>query len=161
MTLKRTLKSKIKRIIVKLLRLNNSPPEIALGVAIGVFIAILPVYGLHTVLVVIAAILVRPANKIAILAGTNISLPPTLPFITWAGYEMGRFILRNGYPALNWADFKNVNFQKILDIYPTLFAGSVVLGLICAVIFYFLTLNFVIKFKEKRAAAKEKILRKR
>lgn len=159
--MKRKLKSKIKRTIVKLLRLNNSPPEIALGVSIGVFIAILPVYGLHTVLVIIAAILVRPANKIAILAGTNISLPPTLPFITWAGYEIGRVLLKNGYPSLSWSDFKNVNFQKILNIYPTLFIGSVILGLLCAFLFYFLTLYFVIKFKEKRALAKDKMKQKK
>ncbi len=43
-----TLKEWIKR----LLKLHSSPYEIALGVAIGVFIAILPLYGLHTVLVI-------------------------------------------------------------------------------------------------------------
>ncbi|MDD5253070.1 MAG: DUF2062 domain-containing protein [Candidatus Omnitrophota bacterium] len=132
------MKWKYKKLAVRLLRLNNSPHEIALGVAIGVFIGILPVYGLHTILVVIAAILVRPANKIAIFLGTSISLPPTVPPITWAGYEIGRFIFKGRFEPLSWSVFKNITFQKICSFYQPLFLGSVVLGIICAVIFYFI-----------------------
>lgn len=144
------MKRKLKETIARLLHFNTTPREIALGTAIGVFIAILPVYGLHTVMVVIAAILVRPANKIAILLGTNVSLPPTVPFITWAGYEIGRFILRDSFPPLRWADFKNITLKKIISLYPPLFVGSAVLGIICAVIFYFAVLYFAVKIKRKR-----------
>ena len=76
---------------------DNDPSEVALGVAIGVFIAILPLYGLHTILVLTAAFFIRRANVIAMLVGTNISLPPTVPFITWAGYNIGRLMLGNKY----------------------------------------------------------------
>ena len=44
--------------LVRFLKAHNDPHEIALGVAIGSFIAILPLYGLHTALCVIAAILI-------------------------------------------------------------------------------------------------------
>ncbi|MBM3245168.1 MAG: DUF2062 domain-containing protein [Candidatus Omnitrophica bacterium] len=147
------MKRKYKKVLVKLLRLNNTPAEIALGVAIGVFIAILPLYGFHTLLVLIAALLVRPANKIAMLVGTNISLPPTVPFITWAGYEIGRAILKNNYPPLSWSDFKGITFQKIANFYPPLFLGSVILGIICALIFYFLA-YFIVDKTQKRKASK-------
>jgi len=133
------LKWKYKKLAARLLRLNNSPHEISVGVAIGVFIGILPVYGLHTILVVIAAILVRPANKIAIFLGTSISLPPTVPPITWAGYEIGRLILKGRFEPLSWSVFKNITFQKICSFYQPLFLGSVVLGIICAAIFYLIT----------------------
>lgn len=150
------MKRKFKKKLVSLLRLNNSPPEIALGIAIGVFIAILPVYGLHTILVIIAAIIVRPANKIAILLGTNISLPPTVPFITWTGYDIGRFFLKGDYPPLTWLDFTNVTFRKILNYYPPLFLGSIILGIICAAVFYFLTYFIVKKLKERKRQLKER-----
>lgn len=150
------MKRKFKKKLVSLLRLNNSPPEIALGIAIGVFIAILPVYGLHTILVIIAAIIVRPANKIAILLGTNISLPPTLPFITWTGYDIGRFFLKGDYPPLAWSDFTNITFEKILNYYPPLFLGSIILGIICATIFYLLTYFIVKKLKERKRQLKGK-----
>ncbi len=144
------MKWEFKNIVGRLLHLNNTPREIALGTAIGVFIAILPVYGLHTVLVIIAAILIRRANKIAIFAGTNISLPPTVPFITWAGYEIGRFILKDKFMPLSWLDFKKVTFKQIANLYPPLFLGSVILGLFCAVIFYFVTFFVAKKIKDKR-----------
>lgn len=145
------MKWKYKKLAARLLRLNNSPHEISLGVAIGVFIGILPVYGLHTILVVIAAILVRPANKIAIFLGTSISLPPTVPPITWAGYEIGRFIFKGRFEPLSWSVFKNITFQKICSFYQPLFLGSVVLGIICAVIFY-----FIVFFVAKRLIMRRK-----
>ena len=143
------MKWKFKKIVVRLLRLNNSPQEIALGVATGVFIGILPVYGLHTLLVIIAAILIRPANKIAILLGTNISLPPTVPAITWAGYEVGRHVLGGNFEPLSWSVFKNITLQKISSYYKPLFIGSLILGLVCELIFYILTF-FVIKIIRSR-----------
>ncbi|MDD5561592.1 MAG: DUF2062 domain-containing protein [Candidatus Omnitrophica bacterium] len=144
------MRYKFKRIAVRLLKLNNSPQEIALGVAIGVFIGILPVYGLHTVLVILAAILVRSANKIAIFLGTSISLPPTIPPITWAGYEIGRHILNGEFEPLSWSVFKHMTLQKILRYYQPLFLGSLVLGLICAAIFYLLALYMANKFSLRR-----------
>jgi hypothetical protein len=143
------LKWKFKKLAVRLLRLNNSPREIALGVGLGVFIGVLPVYGLHTLLVVIAALLVRPANKIAILLGTNISLPPTVPVITWAGYEIGRRVLGNGLEPLSWSVFKDITLQKLSSYYPTLFIGSLILGVACAGIFYILT-YFIVKMIKSR-----------
>jgi len=148
------LKFKFKKILVKLIRQNNSPREIALGAGIGAFISVLPVYGLHTVLVVLAAIIVRPANKIAIFLGTNLSLPPTIPFITWAAYEIGRYILKKGLPPLGWGFFKNLTFQKITSFYQPLFLGSLILGVVCAIVVYGLTFFVVKKVKERKNYAR-------
>jgi uncharacterized protein (TIGR03546 family) len=150
------VKRKFKKIIVKIFRMNNTPHEIALGTAIGVFIGILPFYGFHTLMVLIVIALIRPVNKIAVLAGTNISLPPTLPFITWTAYDIGRYILQRGYPPLCWADFKNLNFESIRYRFYPLLIGSLILGGILAVIFYFLTYFVVKRVVEKRAHAKRK-----
>jgi len=144
-----SLKSKFKKVVVVLLRQHSTPNGIALGLAVGAFIAILPLYGLHTVLVIIAALIVRPANKVAILLGTNISLPPTVPFITWAGYEIGRLILWGKFDPLTGADFKNISFQRIASHYQPLFLGSVVLGLICATVVYLIA-YFIVRSIENR-----------
>lgn len=145
------MKFKFKEILDKLVHQHNRPHEIALGAGIGAFISCLPVYGLHTVLVILAAIIVRPANKVAILLGTNLSLPITLPFITWAGYEIGRFILKGNLPPLSWDFFKQLTFSKIASLYGPLFLGSVILGLICGVVIYG-TVFFVVKrIKERKS----------
>lgn len=140
------MKWRFKESIVRLAKLHNTPHEVALGVAIGVFIAILPVYGLHTLLMLLAIAIIRPVNKIAILVGTNISLPPTLPFITWAGYNIGRLILgAKKYPQLSHNMFKGLTYKSISSFYYPLLLGSFLLGLICAIIFYFLTRWFMNK----------------
>ncbi|MBC8436621.1 MAG: DUF2062 domain-containing protein [Candidatus Omnitrophica bacterium] len=148
---------RLKERIVGLLKLNTTPHEIALGVGIGVFIAILPLYGFHTLLVILFAIMIRRANKIAILVGTNISLPPTLPLITWAGYSIGKLFLGDSYPALNWQIFKNFDRQSIFNLYYPLFLGSVVLGLSCAFIFYLIILFFLKRRERHRKICSGKL----
>jgi len=153
---KTTVKLTLKQRIIALLKLNNTPHEIALGVAIGVFIAITPLYGLHTIMVVTAAFLIRRVNKLAILLGTNVSTTPTFPFITWAGYNLGRFILGNSYPLLHWPTFKHFNYKQILQLYFPLFIGSVILGLMLAVFFYFVTLWFIIARRKSKLKQRKK-----
>ena len=140
------LKDRIKQ----LWTLHNSPREVALGVAIGVFIAITPLYGLHTIMVIIAALLIKRANKIAILLGTNISTTLTFPFITWAGYNIGRLIIDGAYPPLEWAIFKKFSYKTILELYYPLFIGSLILGALLAAIFYLLVFWFI-QLRRRRA----------
>lgn len=146
-------KPALKERFFRLIRLNSSPSEIALGVAAGVFIAITPLYGFHTIMAIIAAVLIRRANKIAILLGTSISTTLTFPFITWGGYNIGRLVLGNDYPALQWQAFRRFSYKAILEFYYPLFIGSVILGLALAVVFYFLTLWFARRRKKARKSA--------
>lgn len=139
----------IRETIRDLIRLNATPHGIALGVAIGVFIGITPLYGFHTLMVVLAAIFVPRTNKVAMLAGTNISIPPTMPFITWGGYEIGRLIFPGRYPALAQEVFSGMTLAKAKEFYYPLLIGSLVLGLVCAVIFYFVTHHFVRAYRQK------------
>ncbi|HTZ11637.1 MAG TPA: DUF2062 domain-containing protein [Candidatus Margulisiibacteriota bacterium] len=143
----------LKEKVISLWKLHNNPPEIALGVAIGVFISILPVYGLHTLLVILAAFLIRRANVIAMLVGTNISLPPTIPFITWAGYNIGRLMLGKKYPYIPCFTFKGLSYKGLMNFYYPLLLGSLVLAVICATVFYFLTLNFMNKRRKAKLGA--------
>ena len=144
-------RAKIKPVLNSLLIGKDKPPEIALGVSIGVMIAVMPLYGLHTILCLIFALLIPRANKIAIFIGTNVSLPPTVPFITWAGYGIGRFFLGKQYPSLSLATFKEMPFKDIFSLYYPLFVGSFMLGTLLAIMFYFLTLWII----EKRRKAKK------
>jgi len=144
----------LKEKILALLKKNQSPHDIALGVAIGVFICCLPLYGLHTVLVIIIAILVKNANKIAMLIGTSFSIPPTLPFITWAGYSIGKFIVRDNGVAIDWEAIKSLRpslvLPEILKHYPTLFLGSAILGFVSAVFFYYM-IFWLLELKRRRS----------
>ncbi|MBF0330521.1 MAG: DUF2062 domain-containing protein [Candidatus Omnitrophica bacterium] len=140
--------------LVTALKAHHDPHEIALGVAIGCFISILPLYGLHTVLCVVAALLIPRANKLAILLGTNVSLPPTIGIITWTAYDIGRFLSPDkSYPALSWEYIKHFNVARISEFYYPLFIGSVVLAAICALVLYGITRGVVEFYKRRRVHA--------
>ncbi|MFA5100542.1 MAG: DUF2062 domain-containing protein [Candidatus Omnitrophota bacterium] len=143
-----------KGLIRKLWRMNNSPEDIALGVGIGAFISILPVYGLHTILAIGAALAIKRVNKIAVLLGTNVSTVVTVPFITWIAYNIGRFLLRNGgYTPLTWQVFRTFSYKTIMALYYPLFLGSVILGLFTGSVLYFLTFWFVTWRRKAHARA--------
>lgn len=139
----------IKEFFITLVELNNTPHEIALGVAVGVFIGITPLYGFHTVLAVLFAMLIPRTHKVAIIIGSNISIPVTAPFISWTGYQIGKFLLNKSYPDIELSSLKHFNYSGIVDILYPLFLGSFVLGIIGGFVFYFIILCTIKKKREK------------
>jgi len=141
--------------LVRVLKENDNPHEVALGVAIGSFIGILPLYGLHTVLCLIALFLIPRVNKLAILLGANVSLPPTIVTITWTAYDIGRIVLVNEhYPPLSWEYLKSFKILKGNEFYYPLFVGSVVLGLLVAAVLYLITWAVASHLRKKHALKK-------
>jgi len=131
-------KKHLREKFLNLLKSNPSAKEIARGIALGVFIGIIPFYGLHTIIAIILTMLIPRTNRIAVLLGTNVSMPIALPLITWSGYNIGRIIVRGNYPILRWAELRNLGYQDIPNLYEPLFLGSVFLGIVCSIIFYIL-----------------------
>ena len=148
-----TLILKAKEKIRYLLALNNSPKEIALGVSLGVFIGITFPYGLHTLVAILISFLIPKTNKIAIIGGTYVSIPPTVPFIIWAGYEIGRVVLHKNYPALSWASVRSMDYRTVLELYYPVLVGSLILGTFLAGLGYFLAFKFAQAIKNKRVPA--------
>jgi uncharacterized protein (DUF2062 family) len=144
--------SRLKVRVYGLLKSDSLPHQIAMGVAIGVFIGITPFYGFHIMMALITAFTLKRVNKVAIFLGINISLPPTIPFITWAGYTIGRLILGGGvnYPPLGWDAFREVTQTTIARFLYALVVGSTVLGIVVSSVVYCL----VVWFLEKRKAGR-------
>lgn len=142
---KKTLKEKV----LILWRSHRSPHEIAYGVAIGVFIGIMPFYGLRIIMALSVAFILRQPNKLAIFLGLNISLPPTIPFITWAAYSIGRMMVGSSYPVFSWEDFRHFSLSSFSQFYYVLLLGSFVLGTVLSIVFYFLTLWVLSRRKPK------------
>jgi len=144
----------LKARFLSLWRKHSSPHEIALGMAIGVFIGITPFYGLHIITAIITSLVMKRVNALAIFLGMNISLPPTIPFITWAGYRIGREMLGSAYPPLEWDYFRHFSYGSFFHFFYALMVGSLVLGVVLSTLVYFLTLWFVTSRRAKAALAK-------
>jgi uncharacterized protein (DUF2062 family) len=96
--------------------------------------------------------LIRRANKLGILLGTNVSLPPTFPLITWTAYDIGRYLMpEKHYAPLSWEYFRHFEISRISEFYFPLFVGSVVLGLACAGSLYAVTFVAMSFYKRSRS----------
>ncbi len=132
------LNNAIKTFLVK----GLSPTEIALGVSLGNFIGILPFLGLHTVMALGAAYLMR-LNMGVVFLGTQISNPISFPFILFVSAQIGGLVLNGAFLDLNFSGDAMMLIRQYL--YPTLI-GSIVLGLGVGAAAYPITLHLARRF---------------
>jgi uncharacterized protein (DUF2062 family) len=172
----------------RLQRLPGTPEQIARGIAIGVFAAFSPFYGLHFLVAGLLAILLR-ANVLASLLGTFFGNPLTyIPIgaaALSAGYAMlgqrldselhiglGRMFTR----ALSelWANFNAIfnmvegDWTYLVEFWHTIFfpwiVGGIPTGLISGIITYYISVPAIRAYKNRRKgllAAKLVELRKK
>lgn len=109
---------------------NESPLKSAQAMALGVFIGLTPLWGLHTILVLSLAVLFK-LNKVISFAFTNVSFPPFIPFTVYASIMIGTQVL--GEPTdYSFADFEqNFEFVKSLKTY---IVGSFILAFVASII---------------------------
>lgn len=145
----------------RFLKIRGNPKEIALGIALGIFIGFSPTLGLQMAIAVFFAALLK-WNKIAAAIGVWVSNPATAPFLYSFTYLAGARLLgiKNEFPfspGLNW-DLVIRLLGKTPEIFVALTIGGIVLGLPVAVIGYYLSFYAVQRYREK---VKEKVARQR
>lgn len=95
-------------ILISLVKSHTSPARLALATGLGVFIGCTPFFGLHAFIALGASALLR-LNLVAMVVGTNISIPPLVPFLLigsvyvgsqWLGVPLGDGILPHFYQWL-------------------------------------------------------------
>jgi len=152
--LKRRKKNRWLRILrywyVRILRLQDSPEAIARGIACGVFAGSFPFFGFQTLVGIALAILLR-GNKITAAAGTWISNPFTYVPIFAFNYQIGCLLLKRD-PSAPLPDLQAVSdiVELAKDKGLILFSGSAVVGIILAVLFYFLSLKGIYRWRKSR-----------
>ncbi len=148
------------RYLRSLITLNDTPERIAMGFAVGIFLAFTPLLGLHTFLGLLAAFLFG-LNRVAVLVGVFVNNPWTLVPIYGLATYLGGLLL--GFPAsaalpeLDWGALFEARFWAGLvrdwRVLKPLFLGSTVLAFAAATLSYFLLRHFIRKARLARAAA--------
>ncbi len=127
----------LKHRIRLLFEIKDTPQRIAVAFALGVFIGMSPLFGIHTVLGIILASTFR-LNRLATIVGVYITNPwtivPIYTFSTWVGAKcLGINIL----PDINW---KHINLIVLLnDVSPLLkpfIVGTLLIGTISSIVSY-------------------------
>ncbi len=151
---------KIERFFIyRVLSLDDTPHRIALGVAIGVFMAWTPTMGLQMVLTVALAFLLK-ANKLVGVPFVWISNPATIFPIYVPNYWVGCKLLGKKPDALH-AIIKAIKFdgsflERIHLWYSTtssifweLWLGSLVVAIILGVMTYFAMYRMIVVYRER------------
>ena len=152
-------------IYLRLIRLRGQPHELALGMALGIFIGMTPTIPFHTI-VAIGLALSFKASKITAALGTWICNPLTIYFIYNYCYKIGSLILGFDHntkflspvvEAINHGEFLNI-IMAILGsggmVVAAFLLGGIVLGILFAVPSYGIFLYFFKAFISWRKSRK-------
>jgi len=147
----------------RLLSLNDSPHDIALGLALGIYVGFLPLMGIQMGVVLVVALPFRRANKVSAVAGVWISNPLTVIPLYALIYWVGTFFYKKE-EVLSYSIFKE-KITDILelsgfiektaaflglgaDIFIPMCVGGSVVGIIAGLITYFITKRFIVYYRE-------------
>ena len=156
----------------KVLHMNDSPHRIALGAALGFFIAWMPVIGLHILFVLGLTILLR-ANKFVALTCVWVSNPFTIFPIYYPNYLLGRTVLNlfrtseelpntqvhqlfndfsssSGLSGLFRIEFWRGLFEFLWSKNPELWLGSLIMAVLVALTIYFATYFLIVWHRKLR-----------
>ena len=147
-SLARRLAAPVKRALVSLLQLRDSPESIAFGAAVGMFIGLTPSVGFQTVLALLASIHWR-VNRTAALATIFVSNPFTTVPVYAVDYVIGKAILRGGpnlrelVEAARESHGLHARLGLLLQFGWPLMLGGIILGLVFAAPTYMIVLKLL------------------
>ena len=142
------------QMLVRMRQLEGNPHYLAMGMAVGIFVSIMPIIPFQTLVAIALAFLVRGSKSAAVL-GTWLSNPLTIPLVYYVNYKLGCTLL--GYQAV----LDNIAFDSFsqlmelgLEVTLAMIVGGVVIGAVLGLVAYFVTFRgFVIIRRRSRQEA--------
>lgn len=169
---KQSFKNLFHKLFVKLIELikqEDTPHNIGLGMALGVFIGILPIMGIQMTVVALIALPLR-ANLKAALAAVWISNPITFIPMYWGYYRFGLLFFPSR--AVTWEQFGKIvsaagqldwtnisdSASKVLglsmDILIPMWTGATFLAFAFFIPSYFVTCRLVVSYRNRKEQAR-------
>jgi len=137
----------------ELLSIKDTPHRLAMAFAIGIFIGMSPLFGIHTILGIALAWMFK-LNRLVTVTGVYITNPWTIiPIYTFSTYIGGKCLgMKQVIPDIDWG---HITFSHMLNEFRPLLMpfilGTLLVGFVSAVIAY-----IVIHAAVKKAHSHEK-----
>lgn len=130
--------------------LKGEPGDIAMAMAIGVFIGVTPTIPFHTAMIIAVGVLFKQNITAGYLGSWLISNPVTIPVFYFFQYELGSLIL--GWQKSAWT-FNDYSLEGVMNLgwhilFPLL-TGGIIMAPFFAVPAYFLARRFVKVLRER------------
>ncbi|UXX81061.1 DUF2062 domain-containing protein [Reichenbachiella carrageenanivorans] len=137
---------KIKRHFLEVLKTKTSDHSVAMGFAIGSFVAILPTPGISFLIGLAIVALFKTINKYALFFAMLVWNIWTLAPIYWASYEIGEAI----FGKADVIKFEVDEWDQVFDYTLRFLVGNLFLALPISTISYFGVRWMVRKWRVKR-----------
>ena len=133
----------------EILKVQDTPHRIAIAFALGVFMGISPLLGLHTIGAFFIAWLLR-LNRLVAIVGVYVTNPwtivPIYSFCIWVGAKLVG--IDNIIPAIDWNDITlKLMMTELKHLLIPFLVGSVIVGFFSAIISYFIIHWAVVKYR--------------
>ena len=147
---------KLKRFIrywyLRLVRIQASPHAIALGLAVGVFVGLLPVVPFQILIAVPIAFVLR-GSKIAAALGTWVSNPLNWVPVYMLFYYVGKAIVPFEVPPFDPSQLEMKRlFAMGWQFFAVMMVGGLVVAIPSAIVSYFIALKGVRVYRARRKA---------
>jgi len=154
----------IRKVYERFIRIRGNPREVALGLALGVFVGMTPTMGVQMPIAIFLAALCK-WSKLSAAIGVWISNPLTAPLIYGVTYITGAKLMSLD-PMFNmplsptWSALKAL-LQKAPQAFGAMTVGGAIIGMPLAIVSYYLSYAAVEKYqkdvKAKLARQKDKL----
>ncbi len=132
---------------------ETNPKSLAAGFAVGVFFSFTPLVSLHMVLALLVAVIFR-LSKVAAVAGAWVNNPYTMPFVFYACFRLGKWILGVHIPTPVFDQLQLATILKVARPYAApLFLGTTIVGVLAAVPAYVIVYRIAVRVKSARQSA--------
>lgn len=164
-----TMRQALRRVVYS----QSSTTSIAAGVALGIFVGMLPIVGIQMIVAALLATLFR-ISRVAAILPVWVTNPLTIVPIYYSQYLVGAFLLRDNtdsdvpvliqsvlqkFEAITFADFSSSTLAALsatgdlgTSILLPLLLGSVIFATTLATVSYFITLQGVRMARSRRSA---------
>ena len=128
---------------LRLILLPESPHRIALGLSLGIFVALTPTVGAKMLISVAMAVLFK-GSKVAAALACWLTNPLTVPFFYAIFFIIGRATTPFGHSIVLPISWKAQDlFALGQDVFLAMLIGGMILGIIFAPISYILTYKYI------------------
>lgn len=153
---KQGLLNRLKRFLrfwrLRLVRIQATPHNIAIGLASGVFIGLLPVLPFQTVLAIALAFAVR-GSKIAAALGTWVSNPLNWVPLYLLFYKIGKCVVPFEVPHFRPSELEMTQMLEVgWKFFAAMLAGGLIIALPSAALSYFVCKKLIAVYQERKAA---------
>lgn len=143
-----------------LLHADDPPQRLALGMAIGMFVAFTPTIGFQMVVAGFLSWLLR-GNQVVSVAVVWISNPATMVPIFWYCYRIGCAILALDpigrawwaeltHPPYGWWAAITFYWSRFVEIAGPLWLGGMIVGFVCAYFTYYVVCHGIRYYRAQR-----------